>query len=67
VQTAAGLALLGSFAGATSSALADEGTRLPAVVTLLVAASGVTALGLGSAPLGLAAGLVLLLVLRRGS
>lgn len=65
VQTAAGLALLGSFAAATSSALDDEATRLPAAVTLLVAASGVTALGLGSAPLGLVAGLVLLLVLRR--
>lgn len=65
VRTAAGLALLGSFGGAAAAALREEATRLPAVVTLLVAASGTTAAGLGSAPLGLLAGLVLLLVLRR--
>ncbi len=65
VRTAAGLALLASFAAATSAALQDEATRLPAVVTLLVAASGTTAAGLGSAPLGLLAGLVLLRLLRR--
>ncbi|MCW2779191.1 MAG: putative benzoate transporter protein [Frankiales bacterium] len=64
VRTAAGLALLGSFAGAAATALREEATRLPAAVTLLVAASGATAGGLGSAPLGLAAGLALLAVLR---
>jgi benzoate membrane transport protein len=64
VQTAAGLALLGSFAAATTAALTDEAHRLAAAVTLLVAASGVSALGLGAAPLGLLAGLVLRAVLR---
>lgn len=65
VRTAAGLALLASFAAAASTALGEDRTRLPAAVTLLVAASGTTVAGLGSAPLGLLAGLVLLLVLRR--
>ena len=57
VAAAAGLGLLGAFSGAATAALADERERTPAVVTLLVTASGVTLLGLGSAPLGLAAGL----------
>ncbi len=65
IRTAAGLALLASFAGAAAAALREEATRLPAAVTLLTAASGTTAAGLGSAPLGLLAGLVLLAVLRR--
>ncbi|MCW2680247.1 MAG: Benzoate rane transport protein, partial [Frankiales bacterium] len=65
VATAAGLALLGAFAGAAAGALRDERTRLPAVVTLLVAGSGVAAGPLGAAPLGLLAGALLLLVLPR--
>ncbi|RJK94278.1 benzoate/H(+) symporter BenE family transporter [Vallicoccus soli] len=64
VATAAGLGLLGAFVGAATAALADEDLRLPAAVTLLVTASGVDVLGLGSAPLGLAAGLVLARLLR---
>ncbi len=64
VATAAGLGLLGAFVAAAAAALAEEALRLPAAVTLLVTGSGVTALGLGSAPLGLAAGLVLAALLR---
>lgn len=45
----AGVALLGSFAAATSQALAHESGRLAAGVTLVVAASGVTLGGIGSA------------------
>ena len=45
----AGVALLGSFASAASQALSVESGRLAAGVTLVVAASGVTWLGVGSA------------------
>lgn len=65
VATAAGLALLGAFSAAATDALRDERTRLAAAVTLLVAGSGVAAGPVGAAPLGLVAGGVLLLVVRR--
>jgi benzoate membrane transport protein len=65
VATAAGLALLGAFAGAAAEALRDEPTRPAAAVTLLVAGSGIAAGPLGAAPLGLLAGAVLLLATRR--
>jgi len=64
VATAAGLALLGAFAGAAASALEDERTRTAAVVTLLVAGSGTAAGPVGAAPLGLVAGAAVLLVER---
>ncbi len=60
IQAVAGLALLGSLAGALSGALADPGERLPATVTFLVAASGVAFLGIGAAFWGLLAGGALL-------
>lgn len=64
VATAAGLGLFGPFTASAAAALADDALRVPAAVTLLVTASGLTAVGLGSAPLGLLAGLVVLVVLR---
>lgn len=60
IRTVAGLALMGAFAGALSSALSDEAKRFPAVLTLAVTASGITLSGIGSAFWGLAAGLVAL-------
>ncbi len=60
VATAAGLALLGALASSAASALADPGSRLPAVVTLVVTASGVP----GAPAAGLLAGLVVHLVVR---
>ena len=60
IQSVAGLALLGSFAGAMAGALADERQRLPASVTFLVAASGASMFGIGAAFWGLAAGGLLL-------
>jgi benzoate membrane transport protein len=60
IKTVAGLALIGSFTGALSSALADEFKRFPAVLTLAVTASGLSLFGIGSAFWGLAAGLVAL-------
>ena len=65
VATAAGLGLFGAFVAAATAALADERHRTPAGLTLLVTASGVTIAGLGSAPLGLAAGLLGMAALRR--
>ena len=49
VQAVAGVALLGAFAGACAGAMADESARLPAAVTLIVAASGTTVAGVGAA------------------
>lgn len=60
IQSVAGLALLGAFAGALSSALHDETDRLPAAVTFLVAASGVSFFGIGPAFWGLATGGILM-------
>ena len=60
IKTVAGLALMGAFAGALGSAVADAGKLFPAILTLAVTASGLTLLGIGSAFWGLAAGLVAL-------
>ncbi len=49
VETVAGLALLGTFAAAIVSALADPAGRTSAVTTFLVAASGLQVLGVGAA------------------
>ncbi|QFU17283.1 benzoate/H(+) symporter BenE family transporter [Microvirga thermotolerans] len=60
IRTVAGLALIGSFTGALSSALAEEFKRFPAALTLAVTASGLSLFGIGSAFWGLAAGLLVL-------
>jgi benzoate membrane transport protein len=54
-----GLALLNPLLGALTTAVAVPATRLPAVVTLAVTASGVAAFGVGAAFWGLVAGLAL--------
>lgn len=64
MQAAAGLALLGTLAASLAGALADEDGREAAVVCFLVAASGVTVLGVGAAFWALVAGLVLRPLLR---
>jgi benzoate membrane transport protein len=64
IQAVAGLALLTSLSGALSNALASEDDRLPAILTFVTAASGITILGIGAAFWGLVAGIVLLLLLR---
>lgn len=58
MQSAAGLALLGTLAGSLRDSLADEDERIPAVTCLVVAASGVSVLGVGAAFWALVAGLV---------
>lgn len=59
----AGLALLGTLAGSLTAAMAQESLRLPALVTFVVAASGITVAGVGAAFWALLAGLVLAAVL----
>lgn len=59
MQAAAGLALLGTLGSSLAGALADETGREASVVTFLVAASGVSVLGVGAAFWALVAGLVL--------
>ena len=67
MQAAAGLALLGTLAASLAGALADEDGREAAVVCFVVAASGVSILGVGAAFWALLAGLVLRPLLRPAS
>lgn len=60
----AGLALLGTLAGSAASALAEPGERTAAVVTFLVAASGLSFIGIGAAFWALLAGLLVREVLK---
>jgi benzoate membrane transport protein len=62
VLAVAGLALLGTIAGALASALSDERHRDAAGLTFLVTLSGLNLAGIGSAFWGLVAGGVALLV-----
>ncbi|HEY0951435.1 benzoate/H(+) symporter BenE family transporter, partial [Nocardioides sp.] len=59
IEAAAGLALLGTLGAALTGALDDEEGREAVVVCFLIAASGVTVLGVGAAFWALVAGLVL--------
>lgn len=52
----AGLALLGTIAGALATALKDEAHRDAAILTFLVCLSGITAFGIGAAFWGVVAG-----------
>lgn len=56
IHTLAGLALLSTIAGSLHQALSHERERDAAIVTFLVTASGLTAVGVGSAFWGLVAG-----------
>lgn len=67
LPAAAGLALIGTLSGSIQQALEDAPGRLPAAVTFLVAASGVTVLGIGGAFWALVVGVLLRLVLVRHS
>lgn len=63
ITAVAGLALLGAFASAATAALEEPATRIVAVATFLVVASGVQIAGIGSAFWGLVVGGVVMLVL----
>ena len=62
VAAVAGLALLGTIAGALAAALKDEHHRDAAALTFLVTLSGVSVAGIGSAFWGVVAGAVALAV-----
>ena len=64
IATVAGLALIGTFGSAAASALGDDDYREAAAVTFVVAASGLTIVGVGAAFWALLAGGVFLVVLR---
>ncbi|KMN83353.1 benzoate transporter [Chromobacterium sp. LK11] len=64
VATAAGLALFGTLASSLSAALGDEGRREAALITFVVAASGVSIAGLGAPLWALLAGGAVALILR---
>jgi benzoate membrane transport protein len=64
VAAIAGLALIGTIGNGLAAALTNERDREPALITFLVAASGVTLFGIGSAFWGLIAGSLTLAVLR---
>ncbi|MBN9333376.1 benzoate/H(+) symporter BenE family transporter [Devosia sp.] len=65
IQAVAGLALLSSLAAALSAALAQEEARLPAILTFVATASGITIFGIGAPFWGLVGGIILLLLLRQ--
>lgn len=60
IQAVAGLALLGALVSALSGALDRESDRIPAILTFLTTASGVSFFGIGGAFWGLVAGGVML-------
>lgn len=62
ILSLAGLALLGSIASSLKTALEEESHREPAIITVLVAASGFSFYGIGAAFWGLIAGLVSLFI-----
>ena len=64
IQAVAGLALLGSLAGAASAALAKPEEHIPAIVTFVTTASGLSIGGIGAAFWGLLAGGAMLALMR---
>ncbi len=63
VPAVAGLALLGTLAASTQAALAEPADRIPAVATMVTAASGIAFAGTSSAFWALVAGLTVRVVL----
>jgi benzoate membrane transport protein len=66
IEAVAGLALLGAFGSALAGATSDPAEREPAMIAFVVAASGLTFYGIGSAFWGLVAGYGLRLISRVG-
>ena len=58
VLALAGLALLGTIGSSLKTALEEEKQREPALITILLSASGLTIFGIGSAFWGLTAGIL---------
>ncbi|WP_431075284.1 benzoate/H(+) symporter BenE family transporter [Microbacterium phyllosphaerae] len=66
IPAVAGLALFGAFGASVQQAIDDPGERIPAVVTFLVAASGISLLGVSAAFWALVAGLLVRTALHLG-
>ncbi|WP_431795879.1 benzoate/H(+) symporter BenE family transporter [Microbacterium enclense] len=66
IPAVAGVALFAAFGSAVQQAIDDPGERMPAVVTFLVAASGVAVAGVSAAFWALLAGLVVRAALHLG-
>lgn len=66
IPAVAGLALFAAFGSSVQQAIDDPGERIPAVVTFLVAASGIAVLGVSAAFWALVAGLLVRTVLHSG-
>lgn len=66
IEAAAGLALIGAFGSALVNAAREEEDRIPAIMTFLVTASGLTLAGIGAAFWGLALGWGALIFLKAG-
>ncbi|WP_218683521.1 benzoate/H(+) symporter BenE family transporter, partial [Microbacterium sp. BF1] len=63
IPAVAGLALFAAFGSAVQQAIDDPNERIPAVVTFLVAASGIAVLGVSAAFWALVTGLLVRTVL----
>jgi benzoate membrane transport protein len=63
VLAIAGIALLGTIGMSLKNSLEDDTQREPAVITLLVSASGISLFGIGAAFWGLVAGILSLFIL----
>lgn len=66
IPAVAGIALFAAFGSSVQQAIDDPGERLPAVVTFLVAASGIAVAGVSAAFWALVAGLIVREVLHLG-
>ena len=64
IEAVAGLALLGAFSASLLGAMGEAKSREAAAVTFVVAASGLTVLGIGGAFWGLLAGGAMLALAR---
>ena len=58
ILAASGVALFGTIASSLQTATEDANLRLPAVITFLVGASGISAFGIGAAFWALSAGVI---------
>ena len=67
IEAVAGLALINSLAAALAGAVQDEDFRLPAILTFVSAASGLTLFGIGAAFWGLIAGGAVHMLLASGN
>lgn len=67
IPAVAGLALFAAFGSAVQQAVAEPSERMPAVVTFLIAASGISLAGVSAAFWALIAGLLVRLILTRAT